>query len=264
MNNTPDDASSESGTDNDDELTFKRVLGFNTAAGWSEYVSMASNYLQLSRTGTLRLIVLETWLFLDYTVRQILMAGLSIPRVDCDVLDLREELLPSFRQCLYLILRIRDMNLEFEKPVPRVTIPVDLFFHLEKNEPILLKQLIETENRFLASIGIPAENLCETSASPVLRTKISKPRWVSDEWLEMTSTIDKKWKTRAESLDRARNKAAHSYEELALAAPLGFTGPQALELAKAECRAMAKELVDVSEDSTWIEKWNGIQLGRNH
>lgn len=259
MNNTSDDASARSLEASEDERSFEKVLGFNSSDGWVEYASMARNYLNLSRTGSLRLVVLETWLFLDYTIKQLLMVALGIPSVDSDALDLRQDLLPNFLRCLNLVIRIRDMNCELDKPFPRITMPGRVLFYLQKDEPTLFDQLIKAERRFLESIGAPQVGV--SGASTVLTTKDPKPRWVPDGWLEMTSRIDKTWKARAEQLDRARNKAAHSYDELAIVAKLGFTGPNALELAKADCRTMAKELVDVSDDSTWIDKWLNLSKG---
>ena len=70
MNNTSDDTSARSPEANEDERSFEKVLGFNSSDGWAEYASMARNYLQIARTGSLRLVVLETWLFLDYSERK--------------------------------------------------------------------------------------------------------------------------------------------------------------------------------------------------
>ena len=234
---------------NSEDDPFKGVLGFNSISGWREYGIMARNYLGIAKTGPLRLLVLETWLFLDYTVARLLQSGLGIVKDAGDVIDIREQVLPSYLRSLSLVVKIRDINRELARPVPRMTMPMALFRHFKEHEPTLLDELIKTEERFLEGIGLFHETVLGQTMS---MTQSRKARWVSDEWLKMTSRIDTAWRAKAEQLDRARNKAAHSYNELAIAAKLGFTGPDALELARAECRSIAGSLVDVTETSRWI------------
>ena len=78
--------------------------------GWREYASMASKYLEICKTGTLRLVVLETWLFLDYTLANLLISGLNMTGVDTDFVDLRHEMIPSFARSLQLVIKIRERN----------------------------------------------------------------------------------------------------------------------------------------------------------
>jgi hypothetical protein len=98
---------------------FKSDLFYGNLDEWQEYNSQAKAYLAaIGGTDSLRLIVLETWLFIDYTIRWLLLFGLNLDEVDSPELDLRYSLLPAdFRRCVQLIQKLRDFNLgRPEKP----------------------------------------------------------------------------------------------------------------------------------------------------
>lgn len=249
MGNKPNETSVDPPLAN--ENPFKGILGLNSVVGWTEYAEMARRYLDVCNTGTLRLVVLETWLLMDYTLRQILMAGLNLPRTNYDRLDLREQLLPGFERCLDLIIKIRNLNETLGPVDPRTQMRIGLLLFMQKHYPTLLDQFTEAENVFLTDTG--ELKVYEASRSLLRSTGSPEPRYVSDAWLKMTNVIDKSWRDEVMKLNGARNKAAHTYDESAIAEKLGCSGPRALERAKAKCRELVGRLLDVSEDSDWIK-----------
>jgi hypothetical protein len=88
------------------------ALFFGNVIEYKDYIETARKYLHaVRRTQSTRLIVLETWLFVDYTLRQLLMHGLELTAIDQEELDLRYNLLPrSFGACIDLLVRLRKTN----------------------------------------------------------------------------------------------------------------------------------------------------------
>jgi hypothetical protein len=263
MDNSTDDPQ-PNGSDKEDW-----VLGTFTVREFREYAKFVKKYLEVCKSESLRLVVLESWLLVDYTIRELLMAGLRLPKVGQDVL-FRQQILRrfNFETCRELVTKIRDINLGLRKPLPQITFPPGFWMYLFQNERNLLDQLESAQRAFRKSKGLPAdlhEALREELGIPagmefLTVDRRDNSRWVSDDWLDVTKRITKKWKNGADKLNQARNEAAHSHDELAIAKKLVdesaiakklvVSESDALKLAKEECREIATELVNVKD---WFE-----------
>ena len=65
-------------------------------------------------------------------------------------------------------------------------------------------------------------------------------------WLEAASNLGDDWFPLAKKLNKARNKAAHSYEPSAIARAFGFVGPQTVDKVRAKCLQLLKNLLGIT------------------
>ena len=88
------------------------LLWHSPPAVMNEFFANASESLKaIERSEDIRHAVLEAWLLLDLVLREFLLGGLGLHKVNHSKYDLRYELLPrSFKGLLQLILRIRGVN----------------------------------------------------------------------------------------------------------------------------------------------------------
>jgi hypothetical protein len=76
------------------------ALLFGKVSDWKECEARAQAYVQiLAETQSVRLMVLETWFFVDFAIRELLMYGLQLDKIDNADLDLRYTLLPRPGTC---------------------------------------------------------------------------------------------------------------------------------------------------------------------
>jgi hypothetical protein len=61
-------------------------------------------------------------------------------------------------------------------------------------------------------------------------------------WIEVVSNLGDDWFRLARRLNKVRNKAAHSYDHLAIAKSFGIDGPQVVDMVRAECLQLLKNL----------------------
>ena len=76
------------------------VLFYGSSLRLKELVKLAEKCIkEVEGSINVRLIVLETWLFIDFCIRELLMSGLDLNRANTDAFDLRYHILPnSFRR----------------------------------------------------------------------------------------------------------------------------------------------------------------------
>jgi len=65
-------------------------------------------------------------------------------------------------------------------------------------------------------------------------------------WLEVVSNLGDDWFSLARRLNRARNKAAHSYDPSAIAKAFGIAGPQTVDMVRTECLELLKKLLGIT------------------
>ena len=224
-------------------------LFLGTALELAEYASKARSYLEiLQGAGSVRLLVLETWLFVDYTVRELLLSGLGLERLDDDELDLRYNLLPGrFPDCLRLLEKLRDANQRLpEKPEPPLQFSARKLLFFEKYDRDMFNRMWDAEQSY--------RQACQLGPPPALgvldRTRY---RWLTEGWLSVANQIDKTWVDRATRLNDARNLAAHSHDEQRIAAKLGFNGPKIASHVKNECARLVEQLVGLSTEAAWVQ-----------
>jgi hypothetical protein len=201
-----------------------------------------------------RLIVLEAWLFCDFSIRTIVLAAIDQKHVNLPEYDLRYQCLPSgFEGCIQLLLKIRRTNaaLSRDPEERRVKIDGEFFNFLFQEHRDFVDRFMELERAFYKS-KYPQLAEQVTLTNPVYvgfgessifdRGPKTKHARVPSEWLEATESVDQDWLKRARRLNRARNMAAHSHDGNAIAEALGITGPNTLQRVRDECVQIVTDL----------------------
>jgi len=217
-------------------------LFFGTLDDLERFGAQAKASIELIASATsIRLIVLETWLFIDYAVRELLMSGLQLDRVDNEDFEIRDALLPKgLLDCVRLLRRLRDVNLDLpEEPEHAITGPARMWKHFREIDPGLGKRLAAAQESYRKTFQLPPRPSA-LWPRPVYRS-------VPKGWIEAVSRVDKNWIKRAEELNKARNLAAHSHDESNIALQLRVQGPDRLEGVRTACLGLIRELTGFDE-----------------
>jgi len=218
----------------------ERDLFFGSRDDMRHYQAQAQAYLKsVTDSVSVRLIVIETWLFIDYAVRGLLMNGLQLDRLDHEDLDLRYTLLPrGFRDCVSLLRKLwkvnRNLPAEPEKPF---TGSRNKWKYLDQFDPGLGARIEAAERSYYST---PDLGPCVA-----ITLRPGRYRSVPEGWLQVAGRIDGSWVNRASRLNNARNLAAHSHDETRIAAKLGFHGPDTLVHVRDECLRLTNDLAGI-------------------
>ena len=181
-----------------------------------------------------RTIVLETWLIIDFSLRHILRHGLEIHKFCDDNFDFLPQ---GFRNCCHLLKTfIKRQN---EKPINpskgMIQLPEVFNNKLLKDKPFFEK-FIKYESEYCEEVG-------GSLIANIGQLNDSKYRNVNEHWLESVNKINDEWYTKAEKLNKVRNKAAHSYDIKGIYQELGITGNKQIDRLKEYCVKTIKDLV---------------------
>jgi hypothetical protein len=225
-----------------DATTIEKWLFFGNVHDLEEFHSLQRVYFdQINGSASMRLVVFETWLLIDYCIRGLLMAGLQIR--DHEELDLRYNLLPrGFRECVSLLRKLYAVNKALPEEPRHISGPARIWLFIREFDPDLLERLQIAEDAYRKASKLPMD---DKSVARVLVQSVQY-RTVPDAWLDVAVRVDESWDKRAGKLNAARNLAAHCHDEKRIAHKLGFNGPDALERVRVECLSLAEQLVGVS------------------
>lgn len=182
-----------------------------------------------------RIIILETWLILDYTIREILRRGLDIKRF-CD--DSFDPLPNGFRDCLNLLENfIKQQNSKNKNPY---------LIYSEVQIPIGLQDLIYANKKLLKEILEYQFEFCYKNNISPLKMKNREDinfQNVDTFWLNSVKMLDSNWFKDANKINKVRNKAAHSIIEEDIFTMLGMKGEKKLDALKHYCNHSLKKLI---------------------
>jgi hypothetical protein len=192
---------------------------------------------EISSSKNSRTIVLETWLVVDWLVRQLIISGIKCLELQNSSYNPHYSLLPnSFRECLEILKNLKSSQEKLE------TLPPKNFTGLKgdygiwafiKEESIeTYEKIIELQKQYQKKIyKIESENFV------VIEQVIDydKYRFVSNEWLESLIILDDKWFKSVIKLNKARNTAAHVFNEDEIYTDFGISGLKKQELLRKEC-----------------------------
>jgi len=204
----------------------------------------------------IRLIVLETWLFIDFCIRELLMSGLDLNKVNIETCDLRYLILPnSFRRCVELIEKLKKTHsgLPQDPDESGIELPIHFMFFIKNHYPNFLKQLLDIEKEYYSKhvpelfkkyFPLIVETIStrvevETIPAPVQYSRIPK------RWIKAVERIDQDWIKSANKLNNARNQAAHSYDSKKILRCMGYSGTSAVKYLKDECVKLLSNLIGV-------------------
>lgn len=235
----------------EDDLDNLMFIG--SASKLKEFLKAADNCIEtVKQSGNIRLIVLETWLFLDFGVRELLVGALDSAGINHEDYDLRYYALPrNFRACTDLLVKIKQTN-EKLPPDPRnnaITLPIRFLFFLKREHPQLFGQLMEAEQQYYQRYYPKLVTSKETANIYTMSISVSpnqqEYRHISENWLKATSRIDDDWRKKAVRLDDARNYAAHSYDTKKISERMGYAGENVEQRIRNECLSLIEHLLGI-------------------
>ena len=212
---------------------------------------------EVEGSNNVRLIILETWLFIDFCIRELLMSGLDLNRVNIDACDLRFQLLPiSFCRCIELIEKLKKTHsgLPQDPHEKGIRLPLCFLSFTKKHYPDFFNQLLDIEEEYytkhvpelVTKKYNPLE--VETIPAPVQYSRISKG------WIKAVERINQAWIKSANRLNGARNYAAHSYDSKKILQRMNCSGTSAVADLKDECVKLLRNLIGVAKVAEEVKK----------
>ena len=201
-----------------------------------------------------REMVLESWLVVDYAIRDLLVSGYGLTGFCQEDFDVRYELLPKSFWGLLELLKGTVTNLSSlgQEPSksddypPYIRSSAGFLRHLATWHPDVRERLKEIEGEYFAKRHPElAEQIQQGTQFHFMRGEKETQRLPSG-WVEVAASLEDNWFCVARRLNKARNKAAHSYDPAAIARAFGKTGPKAVELVRAECLELLKKLLGIT------------------
>lgn len=174
-----------------------------------------------------RLIVLETWILIDYTVRHLLSHGLQINRFESADLSF----LPlGTKDCILMLEKlIKDQINKDENPYQhRVIFPIH-FLEFILDDKDFLNKLFEYEEKFYKKFHP------EIKTTDILKPDDPNLRAVSNDWLKIVQKLDSNWFDNVNKINKIRNQAAHSFDENKIYSELGINGKNKISKLKKFC-----------------------------
>lgn len=204
-----------------------------------EFSNLLYNGLtKMHNSKEIRVIVLETWLIVEYYIRCGLEKAFNLNKFKTDDLDPKYDLLPSsFISCLEMLNRIlkSQKNLPLAPKKEDITASPQLWGYITEHNPKLLKeikQIVEEYNNFYYP---------QKETDICLSLQYFGP-YQQEGLVNEYCNVDEKWIKKANKLNRTRNLAAHSYDEEKIYQSIGFSDEQRFEKAKNFCIGLLNDL----------------------
>jgi hypothetical protein len=201
---------------------------------FAERVDKTINFI--SKSNDARLIVLETWLIVDYSIRHILKYGLEIDRF-CDE---NYNILPQgFRDCAKLLQDLIKYQKDKESNTSKKLIFLPYEFKMAIYEDkAFFKKFIQFEEEYYKKFNIPISFDYDDLRNNKLRN-------VDEGWLKAVEKLTEMWFEKADKLNRVRNYAIHSFDENKIFKELGLNGNNKIGKLKKYCIESLKDLIGV-------------------
>jgi hypothetical protein len=240
----------------------RNIPFFGSSRDLEELTALVENCLNILReASSIRQMVLETWLIVDYAVRQFLLAGFELKRFCDNDFDLQYKLLPREFSALIELL---EYTIKFNNKLPtesetkkvdrdRVggfTASYEFLKFVRDRYPELLGRINEVQQDYIATQN-PDPSRSEGFVSlpgiyPYEERKVTRMR---PEWRKVACALDDNWFALARQLNKARNIAAHSFRTEETAQAFGLVGPNVLTLAKDKCLSIITILLGLKEET---------------
>lgn len=230
------------------------MLFYGSTRKLEELIILASKHIEeIEQTDNVRLIVLETWLFVDYCIRELLMSGMELSRFNIESYDLRFKLLPkSFMECINIIVRLKEVHSDLPRDPDdkAIKLPAVFLFFIKKNYPEFFNNFLEIEQEYYRQHATELVKKDPEKIIPPLQEDNSEQveySRISLGWLKAVSRIDDVWVKSAKKLNEARNYAAHSYDSEQILKRMGYSGNKAIDQVKNECKGLLNKLIGITK-----------------
>ena len=238
------------------------ILNFGTSDPFPEYISFIKNSIkQIITSQNPRLLILESWLLLDYSIRQLIIWGIGAYESSNRNFDLRNELLPiSFKACIDFLGKYitYQQGLPIDPNSNLLKLPLSfskfIYWDIEPEETIIINKIIDRYNMKMNPSMDPIylrskkEEDIHTLTIPKNKKPIQKTpkyRTVSPNWMKTASCLDESWFKQIRKINNARNRAAHSYNEGGIYSIFALKGKNKFERLKEVCIDSVEKLLAI-------------------
>jgi hypothetical protein len=237
----------------------KVIPFYGTQSDLEALEDLVSNCLKVLRGATnVREMVLETWLTIDYAIRQFLLSGFEVARFCTEEFNLRHELLPrEFSRLLELLeLTVQfnaNLSLDDEAGKPDkgggFKASLEFWQFVMEHSPDLLERIKQVHRRYVKAKNpeISAESIdagsffIGESRPEIARMKL--------EWRRVANNLNNGWFKKAKQLNKARNIAAHTLRSEKITDALGLAGPNIVGQTKDKCFQILRTLLGVRKEA---------------
>jgi len=220
----------------DDKKTIPTFFDLPDFIDFAERIDVTIKFIK--KTKNARLIILETWLIIDYSVRHILSYGLEIDRF-CDE---NLSILPQgFRDCTKLLSDlIKNQKAKSHNPSKDlINLPYE-FKMAMFNDKVFFKRFIQHEAAYYRKNNI-------SLAYDYSYLRNNKFRNVDESWLQAVIKLDTDWFKKADKLNKVRNFAIHSFDVKRVYTELGINGKNQLAELRIYCIQSLIDLLGVKK-----------------
>ncbi len=196
----------------------------------------------IKKSNNPRVIVLESWLILDFCVRDLILSGLELKRFQTEKFDI----LPlSFKGCLDLLHNLRSDQLTRASNPRRnfVSLPGEFFKFFFDNYDEEFESFTKVEYEYYRKVypaGLTSESVNHLD-NPTYRN-------VADGWIDIVKNLDNKWFKNAQQLNLCRNATAHDLDLDNTFKRFGINGPTKkakIKLLKDRCIDLLNQLIGI-------------------
>ncbi len=201
-----------------------------------------------------REMILESWLVVDYAIRDLLVSGYGLTHFCQEDFDVRYELLPkSFEGLLKLLegtvsyqTSLGEEPSQSDDYPPYIRSSAGFLRHLAENHADIRERLKEIQAEYFAKRYPELAKQIQQGEQFHFMQREKQTERVPSGWLKLAGSLGNDWFRLARKLNKARNKAAHSYDLSAIARAFGIAGPQVVDSVRAECLGLLKKLLGIT------------------
>jgi len=197
--------------------------------------------------------VIQTWLIIDFSIREILITGLNLSDFIVDDSDLRDLLPRGFYNCIELIEKIKktQKSLKAKSIDRRIRWSFEFLKFVKEDSPEFYSKLMKYEQDYYKKlhpecVKKPGAVYMPNLDYDIITNKKINYRSVTNEWLKAVERIDDNWTKMARRISHARDKAAHSFDCDAIYEKLDLKGKDKLARLKQECKRILNDLLDMN------------------
>jgi hypothetical protein len=211
------------------------VLGLSDFIDLSEKIKISQEVIASANNP--RLVVLETWLIIDYTIRHLLSHGLQLNRFESSELSF----LPlNTKDCIFMLEKFLKNQLDKKENPSRHAIQLPgKFIDMIIRDKVFLDKLLKYEDEYY-------KKYCpDFKQTPIITITNPEYRTVNEEWLKSVSNLGTKWFDTVRKINEVRNQAAHTFDEDKIYLKLGINGKSKLSKLKKYCKNTLTEAIGV-------------------
>lgn len=240
------------------------ILNISFSGPIEEYTSFITNSIkQIITSQNPRHLILESWLLLDFSIRQLIVSGIGAQDTIFEDFDLKYKLLPnSFRSCVSFLEEFikNQSSLPLDPHSELLKLPFSFKFYINEDidpeERDTIHKIIDQYNKkmvphldseYLYSEKERDYEISFTLPKKPIRENI-KYKTVSSSWLTTVSGLNQDWFKGVNKINEARNKAAHSYNEDDIYSKFGLNGQDRFQRLKETCINSIEQLLEIKID----------------